>query len=105
MKYLVAAVVVVIALGTAAVLAMQDRGEERDGDDAIVVNPRPTAVQGEIEPGEQVTVYGTVFGFSRLQIAELERLLDDPTTPAALRQAPTELESVYLQASQVRAQG
>ena len=151
MKYLVTAVVLVLALGAAAVLALQDRDEEyrdpgsgpqdvarvevgaitavpdrwfrenvlvtgeavpvdeerfvlRDGDDAIVVNPRPTAVQGEIEAGEQVTVYGTVFGFSRLQVAELERLLDEPQTPAALREAPTELESVYLQASEVRAQ-
>ena len=152
MRYLVAAVVVVVALGAAAVLALQNRDEEyrdpgsgpqdvarvevgaitavpdrwyrenvlvtgeavpvdeerfvlRDGEHAIVVNPRPTAVQGEIEPGEQVTVYGTVFGFSRLQIAEIERLLEDPEAPAALREAPIELESVYLQASEVRAQG
>ena len=65
MKYLVAGVVVVIALGTAAVLAMQDRGEERDGDDAIVVNPRP----------------------------------------AALRDAPTDLDAPYLQAGEVIARG
>jgi len=133
MRIIVPVVVVVIALGAAAVLALQDRGEEnRDpgsgpqdvarvdvgvitrvpdrwfrenvlvtgeavpvdeerfvlrGEDggAIVVNPRPNAVDGEVEPGERVAVYGTVFGFSRLQTAELERLLGDPATPAARR--------------------
>ena len=152
MRFIVVAAVLVLGLGAAAVLALQDRGEEerdpgsgpqdvarvdvgvittvpdrwfrenvlvtgvavpvdderfvlRDGDDAIVVNPRPNTVQGEVEEGERVTVYGTVFGFGRLQIAELERLLEQDSTPEALRDAPTELESPYLQASEVRAQG
>jgi hypothetical protein len=50
-----------------------------------------------------VTVEGTVFGLGRLQTAELEQLLADEGTPAALREAPTDLEGVYLQALDVRA--
>ena len=70
---------------------------------AIVVNPRPGTVDGELTRGDRVTVKGTVFGFSRLQTTELERLLADEGTPAAPREAPTELEGVYVQALDVRA--
>jgi len=67
-----------------------------DGE-TIVVVPRPNAVRGALQAGERVTVTGTVFGFGRLQVAELDRLLQGDA-PAALRTAPTDLEDVYLQA-------
>jgi hypothetical protein len=69
---------------------------------AIVVDPRPGSVGTALTRGARVTVEGTVFGLGRLQTAELERLLADAATPAALREAPTELDGVFLQALDVR---
>lgn len=73
-------------------------GEEQ----AIVVQPEPDAVEGEIEPGERVTVTGVVARLDRLQASELRPLLRGGRQPL-LAEAPTALGGPYVSADRVDA--
>lgn len=74
-----------------------------DGDErAIVVQPEPGALTGEVERGEQVTVAGVVYRLNRLQVDALRPLLRDEGRPVLAR-APTDLGAPYISAQDVDA--
>lgn len=74
-----------------------------EGDDrAIVVQPEPGALTGEVERGEQVRVSGVVYRLNRLQVDALRRLLQDEGRPVLAR-APTDLGAPYISAQDVDA--
>ena len=77
-----------------------DRFVLRGRDEAIVVEPQPGAARVPLRTGQEVTVLGTVNGFSRIQVDELETLLRSGEHPA-LRAAPTDLEDVYISAERI----
>ena len=71
---------------------------------AIVVQPKPDAVEGEVEHGERVTVRGIVYWLTPRQAAELRPLLQDDRQ-AQLAQAPTAPGGAYIYAQYVDATG
>ena len=74
-----------------------------DGDErAIVVRPRPDAVDGEVESGERVTVRGVVYWLDRSQASELRRILRADGR-SLLAQAPISLGDPYIFADYVNA--
>lgn len=73
-------------------------GDER----AIIVQPEPGALTGEVERHEQVTVVGVVYRLNRLQVEALAPLLQDEGRPV-LAKAPTDLGAPYISAQNVDA--
>lgn len=73
-------------------------GDER----AIVVQPEPGALTGEVERGDEVTVAGVVYRLNRLQVDALRPLLRDEGRPVLAR-APTDLGAPYISAQDVDA--
>ena len=73
-------------------------GDER----AIVVQPEPGALTGEVERGDEVTVVGVVYRLNRLQVDALRPLLRDEGRPVLAR-APTDLGAPYISAQDVDA--
>ncbi len=67
---------------------------------AIVVRPEPGARVDRFEEGAEVTVFGVVENFDRLQASELHRLLATGRYPA-LSDAPTGLEAPFVSADRV----
>ncbi|HEV2060913.1 MAG TPA: hypothetical protein VGR11_16305 [Solirubrobacteraceae bacterium] len=73
-----------------------------DDERAIIVQPEPGALTGEVERGEQVTVAGVVYRLNRLQVDALRPLLQDEGRPVLAR-APTDLGAPYISAQDVDA--
>ncbi len=86
----------------AAVAVHPRRFVLRGGGSAIIVEPEPNGVDGDIRPGERVTVTGTIRRIDRLQAAELRRLLG-LAGQSALAAAPTKLGDVFVAADDVDA--
>jgi hypothetical protein len=70
----------------------------------LIVQPQPDAVEGVVEPGERVTVRGSVFRLNRLQAAELGELRREGRG-TQLADTPTALGDPYISANHVDAGG
>lgn len=88
---------------TARAIPLDDERFLLEGDErAIVVQPEPGALTGEIKRGEQVTVAGVVYRLNRLQVNALGPLSQDQGRPVVAR-APSDLGAPYISAQDVDA--
>ncbi len=93
-----------VELTAQAVPLDDDRFLLQGDEQAIIVQPEPDAVEGEVKRGERVTVRGIVDRLDRLQVSELRPLLGEDRE-AVLAEAPTALGDPYVSAGHVDARG